>query len=171
VESTTRTTELVSPDRAGAYTIPLLCAGIALIACCMLISASDENRRLAYERERLHRDLEQIQKQISVNDEFLHDVAGSPALLERLAQRQMGMVKPGTSVLELKGQRPDREELSPFMLVALPPPVELPPYRPVGGVFSRLCREPRPRLFLLGGGMLLIAFGLVLGGGGRPGEL
>ena len=58
----------VDPDRASAWTIPLLCAGIAVIACCLLIPAADENRRLAYERDKLKLDLEQIQKQIGIND-------------------------------------------------------------------------------------------------------
>jgi len=154
------------PDRAGAWTIPLLCAGIAIIACCLLIPAADENRRLVYEREKLRMDLEQIHRQIAVNDEFLHRVADDPTLLERLAQRQMKLVRQGTSVLELKGQS-DRRDLSPFLLVTLPPPAELPPYKPIGGRFSQMCRQPRSRLLLMGAGMLLLATGLVLGVAGR----
>jgi hypothetical protein len=156
-----------APDRASAWTIPLLCAGIAVIACCMLIPAADENRRLVYEREKLRLDLDQIQKQIAVNDEFLRRVADDPGLLERLAQRQMKLVREGTGVLELRGQHSQKQDLSPFLLVTLPPPAELSPYRPVGGVFSKLCRHPRSRLFLMGGGMLLIATGLVMGAVGR----
>jgi hypothetical protein len=154
------------PDRASAWTIPLLCAGIAVIACCLLIPAADENRRLAYEREKLKLDLEQIQKQIGINDEFLRRVNDDPGLLERLAQRQMKMVREGTSVLPLKSAR-DRDELSPYMLVTIPPPAELEPYRAVGGIFSTLCRNPRSQLFLLSGGMLLVAAGLVLGAAPR----
>ncbi len=154
------------PDRASAWTIPLLCAGIALIACCLLIPAADDNRRLVYEREKLRLDLEQIQKQVAVNDEFLRRVADDSTLLERLAQRQMKLVRQGTSVLELRG-RSDHQDLSPFLLVTLPPPADLAPYRPVGGSFAALCRHPRTRLFLLGGGMLLVASGLVMGAGGR----
>ncbi|WP_428937085.1 hypothetical protein [Fontivita pretiosa] len=154
-------------DRAGAWTIPLLCAGVAIIACCLLIPAADENRRLVYEREKLRLDLEQIHRQIAVNDEFLHRVADDPTLLERLAQRQMKLVREGTSVLELKGQADRRHDLSPFLLVTLPPPAELPPYKPIGGRFSQMCRQPRSRLLLMGAGMLLLAAGLVLGAAGR----
>jgi hypothetical protein len=158
--------ETRAPDRASAWTIPLLCAGIAVIACCMLIPAADENRRLVYEREKLRVDLEQIQKQIAVNDEFLRRVADDPNLLERLAQRQMKLVREGTRVLELNGAE-DKQDLSPFLLVTLPPPADLPPYTPVGGSFSNLCRHPRSRLFLMGAGMLLIATGLVMSAVGR----
>src|SRR5262245_6414400 len=155
-----------APDRASAWTIPILCAGIALIACCMLIPAADENRRLVYEREKLKVDLEQIQKQIAINDEFLKRVADDPSLLERLAQRQMKLVREGTRVLELNGES-EKQDLSPYLLVTLPPPQDLPPYKPLGGSFSEMCRHPRSQLFLMGGGMLLIATGLVMSAAGR----
>jgi hypothetical protein len=154
--------ESIQPDRASAWTIPLLCAGMAIIACCLLIPAADENRRLAYEREKLRMDLDQIQQQISINDDFLKRVADDPNLLERLAQRQMKLVRQGTNVLEIKRDN-GHEDLSPYMLVTLPPPGELPPYRAIGGVFSELCRHPRSQLFLMGLALLLVATGLVLG--------
>src|SRR5688572_32582728 len=89
-------------SKSSAWTIPLLCAGIAILACCLLIPAADENRRLTWERERLKADLEQIQKQVSVNDAFLQRLMADPTLSERLARRQMKMVREGTSVLETK---------------------------------------------------------------------
>ncbi len=150
------------PVGGGLFTIPLLCLGIGLIACCLLIPAADENRRSVYERQKLQADLDQITHQIAVNDEFLKRVADDPTLSERLAQRQMKMVREGTSVLEMKGQTNTRE-MSPFELVTLPPPPELPPYRPMGGQLSTICRNPRTQLFLMGGALLLVAAGLVLG--------
>src|SRR4051812_17754238 len=105
----------------GLATIPLLCLGIGLIACCILIPAADENRRLVYERQRLQNDLDQITRQIETNDEFLKRIADDPGLAERLAQRQMKMVRQGTSVLELKGAS-NEKDMSPFELVTLPPP-------------------------------------------------
>ena len=151
-----------SPSGGGGWTIPFLCAGIALIACCVLIPATDENRRLAYERERLKADLDQLQKQVEVNHDFLKRVGEDSSLAERLAQRQMKMVREGTSILELKGQH-TAKPLSPFELVTLPPPPELPPYEPVGGVLSSVCRNAHSRLYLMGAGLLLSAMGLVLG--------
>ena len=41
----------------------------------------------------------------------------------------MRMVREGTSILELKGSSP-RRDLSPFELVTIPPPADLPPYGP-----------------------------------------
>src|SRR3954447_7987544 len=77
------------PVGGGLWTIPLLCMGLAIIAACVIVPATDENRRLAYERERLKADLEQISRQIDVNDEFLKRIGDDPTLAERLAQRQM----------------------------------------------------------------------------------
>jgi hypothetical protein len=149
----------------GLFTLPLLCLGLGIIACCVLIPAADENRRLAYERETLRVDLEQINKQTALNDEFLKKIADDPTLSERLAQRQMKMVREGTSVMELKGQ--STHDMSPFELVTLPPPPALAPYRPVGGRLSQICRNPRSQLYLMGSALLLVAAGLVLGSSSR----
>ena len=159
-------------EPSSAWTIPLLCAGVAIIACCFIIPAADENRRLVYERERLKVDLEHIERQIAVNGEFLKHVADDPTLLERLAQRQMKMVREGTSVLELRDravqasqtqQSQVQQNISPYPLLTVAPPDPLPPYKPLGGQFANLCREPRSRLALMGSALMLIASGLVLG--------
>jgi hypothetical protein len=151
-----------SRSKSGVWTIPLLCAGIAILACCLLIPAADENRRLTWERERLKADLEQIQKQVHVNDAFLAKLMSDPALSERLARRQMKMVREGTSVLNTKATM-GKEGLSPFLLVTLPPPAEMPEYQPLGGVLSDLCRNAKSQLYLTGAGLLMIACGLVMG--------
>ena len=57
----------------------------------------------------------------------------------------------------------DKEALSPFLLVTLPPPAEMPPYEPMGGKLSALCRDPKSQLYMTGAGLLMIACGLVLG--------
>jgi hypothetical protein len=149
-------------SKSSVWTIPLMCAGIAILACCLLIPAADENRRLTWERERLKADLEQIQKQVKVNDAFLARLMSDPTLSERLARRQMKMVREGTSVLETKASV-GKEELSPFLLVTLPPPAEMPEYQPLGGLLSEVCRSPKSQLYMTGVGLLMIACGLVLG--------
>lgn len=151
-----------SVSSGGGLTIPLICMGIGLIAMCLLIPAADENRQLAYETQRLQADLDQLQKQASTNDMFLKRVANDPVLAERLARRQLKMVPQGTSVLELKGQKAEKD-LSPFLLVTVPPPAPLPPYRPVGGFLADACRHPKTQLYIIGAGMMMIACGLVLG--------
>lgn len=167
-ESQTLESEPVSsePDRSG-WTIPLLCAGIGIIACCMLIPAADDNRKLVYERERLKTDLAQLKSQIEVNQEFLDRIVNDPTLAERLAQRQMRMVREGTAVLQLKNDV-GLGSMSPYEIVAVPPPAEMPPYRPIGGRFAELCRNTKSQLILLGIGLFLAASGLVLGGKAPP---
>jgi hypothetical protein len=145
----------------GLLTIPLLCMGIAVIACVTLLPMADDNHRLAWEREKLRADLEHLKEQVRVNGEFLDRVADDPVLAERLAQRQMKYVRQGTRVLPLRGT--GKEEMSPFHLVAVAPPPAPRPYEPGGGALATLVRQPRARLYLCGGALLLIAAGLVLG--------
>ncbi len=157
------------PGKSSIVTIPLLCAGIAILACCLLIPAADENRRLTWERERLRIDLAQIEKQAAVNDTFLHRLVTDPALSERLARRQMKMVREGTSVLEIK-QNSGKAELSPFLLVTLPPPAPLAAYQPTGGVLGGVFRHPKSQLYLTGTALLMMAVGLVMGGSSNTAE-
>ena len=97
------------------------------------------------------------------HDQFLKSVADDPGLLERLAQRQMKMVREGTSVLEVKGESTDGRDMSPYVLTTLAPPVLPPPYQPRGGILAALVSNPRSQLYVMGGGMLLVAAGLVMG--------
>jgi hypothetical protein len=158
------TEESPAPSRrrgGGVLTIPLLCVGIAIIACVSLLPLADENHQLAWEREKLRADLAQLKEQGRVNDEFLQRVADDPTLAQRLAQRQMKYIREGDSILPLQGS--GKEEMSPFHLVAVPPPPPMPPYQPVGGPLATLVRQPRAQLYLCGAALLMIASGLVLG--------
>ncbi len=162
-----------TPARSGgAFTIPLICLGVGVIAMCLLIPAADEVRRLAYERDRLKADLEQLQKQVTTNDAFLRRVAADPVLAERLARRQMKMVPEGTAVLDLKSVNAaaasTQQEMSPFLLVTVPPPAPMPPYRPIGGRLADACRHPKTQLYLIGGALMAIASGLVLSRSSSP---
>jgi hypothetical protein len=133
----------------GAWTIPLVCLGIGIIAMSLIIPAAGENRRLVWEREKLAADLSHVEKQIAINDEFLARLASDPGLAERLAQRQMKMVREGTSVLELPGRSVGRgPDISPFELVTLPPPAAMAEYKPI---------------YLLGAGLLSLIVGVILG--------
>ena len=167
--------DLGPPPKGGGWTVAMLCAGIAIIACCVLIPQADANKRLVYEREKLKVDLDSIRMQVSTNDEFLHRVADDPNLAERLAQRQMRVIREGTRVLELKksgkgavaGPLASAEAMSPFHLVHVAPPPPMPPYEPTGGRIASLCYDPHKRLYLMGGGLMLMAAGLVLGFGNK----
>ena len=152
----------------GVLTIPLICIGIATIACTTLLPLADDNHRQSWEREKLKQDLAHLREQVRVNDEFLHRVADDPTLAERLAQRQMKYIRQGSSVLPLRGA--GNHEMSPFHLVAVPPPKPLPSYQPAGGALAVLARNPRTQLYASGAALLLIAAGLVLGYVPRPGD-
>src|SRR3954463_8683592 len=71
---------------SSAWSIPLMCLGLGVIAACMLVPQAEANKRLVAERDKLKRDLAYVDTQISVNDEFLKDVAGNAGVAERLAQ-------------------------------------------------------------------------------------
>lgn len=151
----------VEPVPGRGWSFCALCVGLALVACCIVIPQTDYNRRLVYEREKLRRDLDSIRRQVTTNQQFLDRVADDPNLAERLAQRQMKIIREGTRVLELKG--PADDEMSPFHLVSVPPPDPLPPYQPKTGRLASLCYDARSRLYLMGAGLLLMAAGLVFG--------
>jgi hypothetical protein len=157
------------PSGGGLFTIPLIALGIGIIAMCLLIPAADENRRLAYERDKLQLDLEHLKHQAATNEAFLKNLSNDPTLAERLARRQMKMVPQGTSVLELKSQS-SAADMSPFVLTTVPPPAPLPPYRPVGGFLADACRHPKTQLYLIGAGMMMIACGVVMGRDSREPE-
>jgi hypothetical protein len=146
----------------SAWTIPMLCIGIATIACCVLIPAADENRQLRAETQNLQANLTQIKHQIAVNDQFLKSVTDDPTLLERLAERQMKMVRSGEAVLDLKGQAA-RPEMSPYLLTNLPAPAAPIAIRPGNSALDKLAEQPRVRLFTMGAALLMMAAGLVLG--------
>ena len=171
--------DLGPPPRGGGWTVVALCAGIGIVACCVVIPQADANRRLVYEREKLKLDLESVQRQVATNDEFLRRVGDDPNLAERLAQRQMRIIREGTRVLELKKGGPggagtrggpgSPQDVSPFNLVQVAPPPPLPPYEPRGGLVARLCYDPHRRLYLMGTGLMLMAAGLVFGLGSTKG--
>jgi hypothetical protein len=157
-----------TPLVSGGWTIPILCAGIGLIACCLIIPQVDVNRRAAYKKLSLERDLASIKQQVAVNDEFLKRVGDDPTLAERLAQRQMNIVKEGSRVWrDPLTSAAGADAMSPFQIVDVPPPAPLPPYQPAGGAFAAACLAPRSQLYLTGVGLLMLAAGLVLGGVAR----
>jgi cell division protein FtsB len=156
--------------RGSLFTIPLVCLGLAVLAACLLIPAVDQNRRMAYDREQLRRDLAHLDQQVAVNDEFLRKLADDPTLAERLARRQLNAHRDGTRVLALpesSGSLDAAALASPYALLHVAPPPPLPAYQPVGGRLGELCLDPKSRLYLMGGAMLCIVAGLLLGTAGR----
>jgi hypothetical protein len=160
-------TEISAPERStGGWTITALCMGLALLACAVLIPQADANRRLAYERQTLQNDLETVEKQIAVNQEFIRHVGQDPTLAERLARRQMKLIPVGNKVLELPADSGEAT-MSPFQLTAVARPEPLPAYKPIGGFIAGLCYDSRARLYLVGTALGMVAVGLVLGGSAK----
>src|SRR5690242_8261118 len=134
------------PEESGGWTVTILCAGIAIIAACLLLPLVETNHQLAWQKQKLATDLEQIKQQVEVNAEFLRRVNDDPTLAERLARRQMKFIREGTSILDLRDARTaaatgaddSPQQASPFQLVMLPPPSPMPPYRPMGGALMTI---------------------------------
>ncbi len=141
------------------WSIPLLCLGIAIVACCVLMPMTEANRRVAWQREKLKRDLAHLQEQVRVNDDFLKRIPGDPALAERLAQRQMRLIREGSSVLNLKAE-PNMQS-SPFLLVSVQQPMVMAAYQSTPGRLGKIASDAKFQLYLLGGALLLVAMGLL----------
>ena len=148
-------------QKDSRWTILALCLGLVAIAVCVIIPQVDANRRLAYERQKLLADLNQINQQTAINEEFLARLDSDPQLAQRLAQRQMKFIRQGESLLPYKGQA-SAAVVSPYSLVRVPPPLPLPAYVPPGGAVGRLLLDSHTRLYYLAGGLFLAAVGLVL---------
>src|SRR4051812_42440503 len=118
---------------SSLWSIPLMCLGLGIIAACVLVPQAEANRKLAGDCEKMKSDLTYVQTQLSVNEQFLKNVGGDAGLAERLAQRQMKVIREGSSVLPLRGQK-TRSDMSPFMLVSIAPPPVPAPYTPPGGI-------------------------------------
>jgi hypothetical protein len=149
------------------WTIPLLCAGIGLITCAIVVGQVEDNRKLAWQREILQRDLKYFQDQINTNQAFLSRLSDDANLVERLAQRQTKMVRKGAAILDL-GKDSAQEDTSPFRLVNIPPPPNVKPYEPSKSIMSILFSHPRVRLYAYGVGAFLIARSLITGASDLP---
>ncbi len=159
-------TEL-APARASTgagWTIPLMCLGIGLVACCLAIPQMEVNRRLRYEQRNLQANLDSVEKQVAVNGQFLKKVMDDPTLAQRLAGRQLKTIPQGHTIVQ-SGQNNEDGDMSPFALVAVAPPPKPPEYTPVRGSIADLCNNPHSRLYVLGVAMTMVAIGLVMGCG------
>ncbi len=158
-------TEALPRERTGAWwTLPLMCAGLAIVACAVLVPAADENRRDGHELARIERDVAHFEKQSAVNKQFLEHVSTDPTLAERLAMRQLRLTRADSRIVR-SPKADDPFSMSPYALVSIDPPKPMPEYRPVGGFLSRYFLDPQGQIYLTGLGILLTAAGVILGGG------
>lgn len=157
--------QAASPQRpTGAWwTIPMICVGLAMVACALIVGQVEINRQAAWQRNKLKADLTYLQDQVKQNEEFLKLIQTDPTLAERMAQRQMKQVREGSAILEVPGL-PHQNERNPFQLTTIPPPKRLKAYQPNGDLLTSLFADPQHALWAIGIGLMLVAAGLVLGG-------
>lgn len=152
------------PGLSGAWwSIPMLSAGICLISSAMIIQQVEENREMAWQRNKLKNDIEHIEKQLNANDDFITRIGKDSGIAERLAQRQMKMIRQGSAVLDVKGLDNSCES-SPFRLITIPPPPLVKPYERAPGLLTRLFANPQIRLIAYGLGSFMLAVAIVLPG-------
>ena len=144
------------------WAIPLMCLGLGLLACVVLIPASGESRRLARQRDELVREVDRLQAQADRNAEFLHRLGRDADLGRVVAERQAGGGGQVYESIALPGM--DTElAASPYAMLTLPEPPPLPPPATVGGRLAAWCRDAELRPWLLAGSLLTTAAGLLLG--------
>jgi len=148
------------------WSLPLLCAGLGLIAICVLVPAAEANKRLTADRDKLKRDMTYVESQLSANQEFLSMAGSDPELSERLAQRQFRQIRQGTSVLPLKGID-QTTATSPFEMISVTPPPPVAEYHPLTGILGDICGDMRSQMYAVGLGMFMVATALVLGVSGK----
>ena len=149
---------------ANLFGLPLVCAGLCLIAVCLLVPQAESNRRLAVERDQLQVDVAHAEAQLAVDGRFLAGAAGDPEVAERLAQRQLREIRGDATALPLTDGLPAITTAADMLRVPPPPPVS--PYRPPAGILGDLTRTTHRQLLGLAGGLFLVGVGLILG----PGE-
>ncbi len=155
----------VPAGRTGAWwTLPLMCVGIAMTACAVLVPATDENRQAMHELAKIERDVDYFERQSDVNKQFLEHVSTDPTLAERLALRQLRLTRVASKIVPMP-KTDDAFGMSPYALVSIDPPVPMPAYRPLGGFISTYFLDSKGQIYLAGLGILLTAAGVILGGG------
>lgn len=153
------------PPRTGAWwTLPLMCLGLGIVACALIVPAVDENRRELHQLARLERDVNYFQMQSDVNKQFLEHVSTDPTLAERLALRQLRLTRPDSRIVQIP-QTNNPFGMSPYALVTIDPPPPIPDYQPLGGLLSQYFLDSKTQIYLASIGILLTAAGVILGGG------
>jgi len=150
-----------APD-GRAWSIPVMCLGLGMLAALLVIPQVDQNRQLVRQVARLEVDLAHLEAQADANRQFIQRLSSDPVMIERIAQRQMNLIREGTEALRLDND-PAALDRSPFSLSKLPPPPPLEEERTIGGRLAALARHPSLQPWLLGVSIMVIATGLVLG--------
>ncbi|MEM8872871.1 MAG: hypothetical protein AAGD32_01315 [Planctomycetota bacterium] len=144
------------------WAIPVLCLGLGLMACAVLVPAAAETRDLALRRDVLQQDLDHLDMQAARNAQLLNRIGQDPVLAQRLERRQLNRVEEGAEQVAI-GLEPSPFASTPFALVAVETPSEIPVATTRGGRLMEACLDGRGRLVVFGFAGLCIATGLVCG--------
>ncbi len=143
--------------------MPLLALGLCLVACGVLIPASEANRLIEAQRLELAAQVQALHSRADLNDEFLSRLHRDEQLANRLSRRQT-TPEPDGDVAVLASSTMANGSLSPFAMLR-PEPVEAAPAPEADG--SRLaewCRDARGRLAVIGIGLGCGLIALLAGG-------
>jgi hypothetical protein len=140
------------------WAIPLLCAGLAGLAVCLILPAADEDRRLVREQAALQRELDHLHAQADRYDAFLDRLGRDSELAARLAVRQLNRRDEGSATVDWHANATGVGR-SPFVMLAVEEPPPVPPAQALPQA-ARWLAHPRHRLWLGGGCLLAILLGL-----------
>ncbi|MEM1013663.1 MAG: hypothetical protein AAGI46_15755 [Planctomycetota bacterium] len=156
--------------RASLWALPLMAVGLSLVACAVLIPASEENRLVEAERRRLVAQVETLQNQVETNDEFLRRLEREAEVARRLSNR-MQPPEPDGEVAVLASHRTGSVwQMSPLAMLETEAvePIAAPPA--MTGKLADWCRDGRHRLAVAGTGLFACLLALLAGSVRRPRE-
>lgn len=152
-------------DRVDAGGWALLCAGLAAIGVALLMPAADELDVLRQQQAVLERQVTALEMTCETHHAFAAAVqGGDPALIRRLAWRQLNLKPAGTQFLHasiaVEQFVDDRPVFAcpPSALPVVPPFMAAP--QPPDTMLYRLVSGPN-RVWMLCGGVVLAMFGLL----------
>jgi hypothetical protein len=147
---------------------PLLLLALAGYLPCVILPAWRDYQAVALAAQVEHRRTEAVRQSVEEQRRELEAVRTDPAVVTRLAQRELAFVRPGETQVEVPGVRVVSGVTAPRPLepVAPPEPVERIVARLPEAEYDRVfCEEPaRTLVMLLSGGVLVAAFAI----GGPP---
>ncbi|MFT3788518.1 MAG: hypothetical protein QM770_20495 [Tepidisphaeraceae bacterium] len=143
----------------------LIVAGLAMVGAAVLAPLREESRSLAHDAFALQREVDQVNRQMQINRDFVAAVPTDPQLATRLAMRQHTDVgHTDTKSIALRGATTKPFAQSPFALTSLPPPEPLPAYSSdVPAALRSWLLDANRRSLVLGLGVFCVAAGLILG--------
>ncbi len=150
--------------KASIWALPLLALGLSLVACAVLIPASEENRLAEADRRRLEAQVASLERRVEVNNEFFHRLEKDAAIARRLQQRTLPPMPDG-EVAQLASADVGKTSwaMSPLAMLEVEPveAVMAPPQ--MKGLLPEWCRDGRHRLAVAGTGLFACLIALLAG--------